>query len=226
MDFVVVAKVAVVAILPNVASVGIEERVVTPAIRELDSGEVSLRHGGLGLSDWLQYDHRKKQSDEREDRLSVKVNVHVSTFKFPQIVGRPRFSIFDANGTESLQARFSFWRLGGPGYLQPDIETAREILVAGEPDRPSIERVSPAAAFHAVERRALIPNGKADGIPGVPSTRTPAAKYVPRVYERPDSQGVRTGKFRISGAAFASCLVNSAKRSASLSDDPPSLTSR
>ena len=54
MDFVVVAEVAVVAILPNVASVGIEERVVTPAIRELDAGVGSLRHGGLGLKDWFQ----------------------------------------------------------------------------------------------------------------------------------------------------------------------------
>jgi hypothetical protein len=35
MDSVVVAKVAMVAIFPNVASVGIEERVVTRAIREL-----------------------------------------------------------------------------------------------------------------------------------------------------------------------------------------------
>jgi hypothetical protein len=50
-DFVVVAEVAVVAIFPNVASVGIEERVVTPAIRELDAGVASLRHSGLGLKD-------------------------------------------------------------------------------------------------------------------------------------------------------------------------------
>jgi hypothetical protein len=98
----VVAKVAVVAIFPNVASVGIEERMVTPAIRELDTGEVSLRHDGLGLSDWFQCDHRKKQSDEREDRLRVKVSAHVSASKFPQISGRPKFSIFEANSTESL----------------------------------------------------------------------------------------------------------------------------
>jgi hypothetical protein len=32
MDFVVVAKVAMVAIFPNIASVGVEERVVAPAI--------------------------------------------------------------------------------------------------------------------------------------------------------------------------------------------------
>lgn len=32
MNFVVVAKVAMVAIFPNVAGVGIEERVVTPAV--------------------------------------------------------------------------------------------------------------------------------------------------------------------------------------------------
>ena len=56
-DFVVVAKVAIVAIFPNVATAGIEERVVTPAIRELDTAE-SLRNGGLGLKDWFQYDHR------------------------------------------------------------------------------------------------------------------------------------------------------------------------
>jgi len=58
-------------------------------------------------------------------------------------------------------------QLGGPGYLQPDIETDREILIAGEPDRPCIDRESPAAAFHGAERRALIPNRKVDGVPGV-----------------------------------------------------------
>src|ERR1035438_1938094 len=48
-DFVVLAIVAIFAIFPNVASAGIEERVVTPAIRELDTGVLSLRHGGLRL---------------------------------------------------------------------------------------------------------------------------------------------------------------------------------
>jgi uncharacterized protein (DUF1810 family) len=60
MDSVVIAKVAMVAIFPNVASVGIEERVVAAAIRELDTGEVSLRHYGLGLKNWFQCEHRKK----------------------------------------------------------------------------------------------------------------------------------------------------------------------
>jgi hypothetical protein len=46
MGSVVVAKVAMVGIFPNVASVGVEERMVTRAIRELDTGEVSLRHDG------------------------------------------------------------------------------------------------------------------------------------------------------------------------------------
>jgi hypothetical protein len=78
MGFVVVAKVAMVAIFPNVASVGIEERVVTPAIRELDASEASVGPGGLGLKDWLHCNHRKKQNEEREDRLCVKVNAHVS----------------------------------------------------------------------------------------------------------------------------------------------------
>jgi len=78
MDSVVVAEVAMVAIFPNVASVGVEERVVAAAIRELDTGEVSLRHYGLGMKNWLQCEHRKKQDNEREDRLCVKVNAHVS----------------------------------------------------------------------------------------------------------------------------------------------------
>jgi hypothetical protein len=78
MDFIVVAKVAMVAIFPNVASVGVEERVVTPAIRELETDVLSLGHGGLRLKDWFHYDHRKKQSDECEDRLRVKVNARVS----------------------------------------------------------------------------------------------------------------------------------------------------
>jgi hypothetical protein len=76
-DFVVVAKIAMVAIFPDVACVGIEERVVSPAIRELDTGVASRRHCALGLKNWFQYD-RKKQSDEREDRLGVKVNAHMS----------------------------------------------------------------------------------------------------------------------------------------------------
>jgi len=77
MDFVVLFKLATVAIFPNVATAGIEERVVTPAIRELDTAVASVRHGGLGLKDWFQYAHRKKQSDECEDRFRVKVNAHV-----------------------------------------------------------------------------------------------------------------------------------------------------
>jgi hypothetical protein len=54
----------------------------------LDTGVASLRQGGLGLKDWFQCEHRKKQSDEREDRLRVKVNAHVSASWFPQIAGR------------------------------------------------------------------------------------------------------------------------------------------
>lgn len=77
MDFVVLAELAIVAIFPNVAAAAIEERVVTPAIRELDTYVLSFRHGWLGLKDWLQYDYRKKQSNQREDRLRVKVNAHV-----------------------------------------------------------------------------------------------------------------------------------------------------
>jgi hypothetical protein len=79
MDFVVLAKFAISAIFPNVATAAIEERVVAPAIRELDTSEVSIiRHSGLGLKDWFQYDYRKKQSDDCEDGLRVKVNAHVS----------------------------------------------------------------------------------------------------------------------------------------------------
>ena len=48
MDSVVVAKVAVFAIFPNVARVGIEKRVVAAgAIRELDPAEASLRRERL-----------------------------------------------------------------------------------------------------------------------------------------------------------------------------------
>jgi hypothetical protein len=71
-----------IAILPNVAGVGIEKRVVTPAIGELDTGVSSLRQGGLRLKEWFQRDHREKQSDERNDGLRVKVNAHVSASGF------------------------------------------------------------------------------------------------------------------------------------------------
>jgi hypothetical protein len=60
MHSVVLAKLSIVAIFPNVAAPGIEERVVSPAIRELDTDVLPVRHGGLGLKDWFQYDYRKK----------------------------------------------------------------------------------------------------------------------------------------------------------------------
>ena len=41
--------VAMVAIFINVATAGIEERVVPPAIRKLDTAETSVRLVGLGL---------------------------------------------------------------------------------------------------------------------------------------------------------------------------------
>jgi hypothetical protein len=78
MDFVVLVELAILAIFPNVAAAGIEERVVAPAIRELDRGVLSLRHSGLGLKHWFHCDHRKKQNDECEDRLRVQVNAHMS----------------------------------------------------------------------------------------------------------------------------------------------------
>jgi len=78
MDFVVLAKLAIVAIFPNVPAAGIKERVVTTAIGELDTDVLSVRHGRLGLEDWFQYDYCKKQSDDCEDRLRVKINAHVS----------------------------------------------------------------------------------------------------------------------------------------------------
>jgi hypothetical protein len=78
MDFVVLAKLAIVAIFPNIAAAAIEERVVTPAIRKLDTDVLSVCQGGLGLKDGFKYDYRQKQSDECEDRLRVKVNAHVS----------------------------------------------------------------------------------------------------------------------------------------------------
>jgi hypothetical protein len=78
MDFVMVAKVAMVAIFPNVASVGIEKRVVTAAIRELDTSKARCV-GGLRLENWLEGQHQKKQGDHREDRFCVKVNAHLGT---------------------------------------------------------------------------------------------------------------------------------------------------
>jgi hypothetical protein len=57
MDLVVLVELAILAIFPNVATAGIEERVVTPTIRELDGGVLSLRHSALGLKDWFRYDH-------------------------------------------------------------------------------------------------------------------------------------------------------------------------
>ena len=88
MHFVMLAKVAIVTIFPNVATVGIEERVAAPTVGELDTAVPPLCHGGLGFKNWFQCHHRKKQSDECEDRLRIKVNAHVSASKFPQIAER------------------------------------------------------------------------------------------------------------------------------------------
>jgi hypothetical protein len=101
MDFVMVAKVSMVAIFPNVASVDIKKRVVTPAIRELDTGEASGRQSGLGLKDWFHRDHRKKHSDDCEDSLRIKVNAHVMHSNlFRNISGLSKLSIFEANRTD------------------------------------------------------------------------------------------------------------------------------
>jgi hypothetical protein len=78
MDFVVLAELPIVAIFPNVATAAIEERVVTPAIGELDPGVLTVGHGGLGLKERFQYDYQKKQSDDGEDGLRVTVNAHAS----------------------------------------------------------------------------------------------------------------------------------------------------
>jgi hypothetical protein len=100
MDFVMVAKVAMVAIFPNVAGVDIKKRVVTPAVRELDPGKASGRQSALGLKDWFHYDHRKKHGDDREDSLRIKVNAHVSNSNlFWKISGLSKWSIFEANST-------------------------------------------------------------------------------------------------------------------------------
>jgi hypothetical protein len=79
MDFVMVPKVAMVAIFPNVASVGIEKRMVTAAIRELDTGKSARCVGWLRLENWPEGEHRKKQDDQREDRFCVKVTAHLGT---------------------------------------------------------------------------------------------------------------------------------------------------
>src|ERR1035437_3800859 len=98
MDFVVVAEVAMVAIFPNLATAGVEERVVTSAKRELDSCEASLRQGSLRLHEWFQCDHRKKNSDDCKDRLQINVTAHGNASKL--VSGRPGFSIFESNGAE------------------------------------------------------------------------------------------------------------------------------
>jgi hypothetical protein len=114
MDFVVVAKVAMVAVFPKVASVGIEERVVTRAIGKLDTGEATIRHGSLWLKDRSQQDQRKKYSDDCEDRLRINVNAHVSASYFlSQISGRQNLGILGAsNITLGLNTFRLFWPYG------------------------------------------------------------------------------------------------------------------
>src|SRR6202043_2876033 len=103
MDFVMVAEVSMVAIFPNVASVDIEKRMVTAAIRELDTGKGPGCPGGLRLENWLQDDHRKKQGDQRENRFCVKVKAHVATSKLsPQFAGWLSVSMLEAESIRSL----------------------------------------------------------------------------------------------------------------------------
>jgi hypothetical protein len=104
MDFVVAFIVAMVAIFINVATAGIEERMVAPAVRELDTAEASIRFSGLGLKKWFQGDHRQQQCNDCENGLGVKVNAHVSTsLKFlPPIAGPLGSSILEAISGESL----------------------------------------------------------------------------------------------------------------------------
>src|ERR1017187_6410734 len=94
MDFVMVAKVAMVPIFPNVASAGIEKRMVTAAIRELDTGKSARCVGGLRLENWLEGDHRKKQGDQREDRFCEKVNAHLGTSLLSPLCGMAKHEHF------------------------------------------------------------------------------------------------------------------------------------
>ena len=51
-DFVMIAKVAMVAIFPHVAGTDIEKRMVAAAIRELDTGKRTRCFSGLRLENW------------------------------------------------------------------------------------------------------------------------------------------------------------------------------
>src|ERR1700726_3197192 len=103
MDFVMVAEVSMVAIFPNVASVDIEKRMVTAAIRELDTGKGAGCAGGLRLENWLQREHRKKQGDQRENRFCVKVNAHVATSIYLRnLAGWLSARILEAESIKSL----------------------------------------------------------------------------------------------------------------------------
>jgi hypothetical protein len=82
-----VAKIAMVAIFPNVASVGIEKRMITAAIRELDTSKSARCVGRLRLENWGEDEHQKKQGDQREDRFCVKVNAHLGTSLLSPLCG-------------------------------------------------------------------------------------------------------------------------------------------
>jgi hypothetical protein len=101
LDLIVLAKVAIVAIFPDVTTARIEERVVPPTVRELEMVEDSSSHDGLGWKDGLQCDHRKKQRDEREDRLRVKVRAHVIRLQFRELF--IRLQICDPSYTQLPQ---------------------------------------------------------------------------------------------------------------------------
>ena len=66
-------EVANIPIFPNVATAGIDEGVVPPAIRELNIAVRSVGHGGLGLKDGFHYVHREQQSDDCKDRFRIKI---------------------------------------------------------------------------------------------------------------------------------------------------------
>jgi hypothetical protein len=107
----------------------------------LDACVLSLGHGGLRLENWLQYDYRKKQSDECEDRLCVEINAHGSGSLVPQISGSSQR--LDASSTKSF-------------------ETGSGLAVEVNPRSFSNRRAALGDARHVEvpDHRVLIPNGR------------------------------------------------------------------
>lgn len=71
-----VSLAAAAVICPNISCATIEDPKAAHSSRELNTAKTSASLDGLRLKNWFQCDHRKEQSNEREDCFRIQINAH------------------------------------------------------------------------------------------------------------------------------------------------------